>query len=160
MTTVVQTLIEDIQRLTRDLEIKTTQLGRALEMKVDGSDADIVLCFDGGVKPGHAYGSYRIGVGDIVRMRHGGAGVTSNQAEYLTLLAGLNALSAQVRPENHAITLVGDSKLVLNQISGIWECRHIRLIPLRDAAIEALSEYRSWKAEWVPREAIVKVFGH
>lgn len=151
--------IFDIRRLTRELDGKLSQLEGYLELRAEAYTTDAVLYFDGGAKPGYAYGSYRIGDGDIQRVRHG-SGYTSNQAEYLTLLSGLRALETYVTPLNHTLTIVGDSKIVLNHLTGEWVCRDVKLIPLRAQALRLLSAYSVWDAVWVPREQIVTIFGH
>lgn len=159
MSLAVENAILDLRRLIRDAEVKLNELSALVGYRGTEPETDISLYFDGGVKPGHAYGSYRIGTEPIQRVRHG-SDASSNQAEYLTLVRGLQSLRERITPADHSIVVYGDSQLVINQIIGDWACRHPKLVPLRDQAMSMLGEYRSWRMTWLPREQIVSIFGH
>jgi ribonuclease HI len=47
--------------------------------------------------------------------------------------------------------LVADSKLIVEQVRGNWKVKQAHLKPLRDQAIEALSEIGSWSIRHVKR---------
>lgn len=68
-----------------------------------------------------------------------GARVTSNEAEYGALLLGLKAAA---RFPMSALTVEGDSELVVNQLSGAYRVRSARLMPLHAAADERLRALR------------------
>jgi ribonuclease HI len=73
---------------------------------------------------------------------------TNNTAEYAALLEGLrfaqtlDFLSLEIR---------GDSKLVIEQINGRWNCNAAHLLKLRNDCQALLTGIR-WTATWMPRE--------
>ncbi|MBL3540663.1 ribonuclease HI family protein [Aminivibrio sp.] len=72
---------------------------------------------------------------------------TNNEAEYLALLLLLEeverlGLSADIR---------GDSRLVVNQVTGRWKINEPRLRELADRAMELLRRTKS-SISWVPRD--------
>lgn len=50
------------------------------------------------------------------------------------------------------IVVQGDSKLVVNQVAGSWKVNKDNLKPLNAEAKKLLSQFRSAKVEWIPRE--------
>ena len=74
---------------------------------------------------------------------------TNNVAEYSALLFGCEALR-RFRVER--VSILGDSKLVISQVKGDWQCREKHLIALRDRVRAAL-EGVDWTARNVPRAA-------
>lgn len=75
-------------------------------------------------------------------------GGTCNCAEYAGLLAGLEALGRLGR--DGPVEICGDSRLVVNQMSGAWACRSKRLQPLWCRAV-ALAGELDVRWRWVPR---------
>ena len=132
----------------------------------------IELRFDGGTldgKTGVGYGSYefrhpasgrclleQIDLDDI------GGLVTNNEAEYLTLIQALHRLRALYgdRCDRIELAVIGDSQIVLRQVSGAYGCNTATLAALRDAALALLGPFRGWEVTWVPRAEMVTVFGH
>jgi hypothetical protein len=126
------------------------------------SDSDygiIDLRFDGGLKEGKAYGSYQLNDHPPVRVKHAGL-KTSNQAEYATLLKGLDAAVRLVQPEFFRIRVYGDSQLVIRQLSGEYNAADPKMREFRDRADAILKSFASRELNWVPREVMVSVFGH
>ncbi|MEX1158871.1 MAG: ribonuclease HI family protein, partial [Thermomicrobiales bacterium] len=132
--------------------------------------ADVTLVFDGGSlgNPGKGYGSfvYRgvVQTATPVRLEYPGR-TTNNEAEYLTLLHGLRTVLREVErdgrnPEDVSITILSDSKLVVEQVSGRWKIRHAPLRPFQTEAIELLSRFSSWLLHWQPRIESVRLLGH
>ena len=131
---------------------------------------DFVIIFDGGSRgnPGDAYGSFLIRGKGIafdhpVRMRFGFR--TNNEAEYLSLLSGLETLlsnlrSANMSPSVVGLCLQGDSKLVIHQVSGEWKTKNEGLKPLNRSARELLSRFSEIKFEHKPRSEIFRILGH
>ncbi len=90
---------------------------------------DYTITFDGGSQgnPGPGYGSYALtrvsdGKTDLVRLDFGRA-MTNNEAEYETLLAGLQALTERIEaagrtPADFTVEVRGDSALVIHQVGG------------------------------------------
>ena len=74
---------------------------------------------------------------------------TSNEAEYHSLLLGLHAARRRGASD---VTVRADSQLLVRQLNGAYKVKSARLMPLFQAATEALREFVSWRAEHVPRE--------
>ena len=74
---------------------------------------------------------------------------TNNIAEYYGLGFALRYLSELVFEKESSVLLCLDSQLVLNQVTGEWECHHPSLKKLRDRCRELVSALPvEWK--WVP----------
>ncbi|KAG1670513.1 hypothetical protein FOA52_015378 [Chlamydomonas sp. UWO 241] len=99
------------------------------------------LEFDGGSRgnPGvGGYGAVLMEEGPGGQMVHLLAGtmpidVTNNHAEYLGLIEGMRAAEGAGA---RALTLVGDSQLVISQVTGKWRCSHAMMESLRDQVVE------------------------
>ena len=74
---------------------------------------------------------------------------TSNEAEYHALLLGLQAAHRRGASE---VTVRADSQLLVRQINGAYKVKSPKLMPLFQAAREALQAFDAWRAEHVPRE--------
>ena len=139
----------------------------AIPTSADGSKL-IRGWFDGGSRgnPGvYGYGSIvRSKNGKVMSVRMGGGSRgTNNEAEYQGakhLLESLCELlnKTPMDPKAH-ICIYGDSKMVINQINGDWECRAENLIPLYEKCRRLAKEIRDntenvehLTLEWVPRE--------
>jgi ribonuclease HI len=73
---------------------------------------------------------------------------TNNAAEYEALLAGLSA--ARRLGARHVMVL-GDSELVVRQLTGEYRVRNADLKPLYERAKTELAQFELWHATWVPR---------
>lgn len=74
---------------------------------------------------------------------------TNNIAEYTALLTGiLKALDLGWKE----ISVEGDSKLVINQVNGIWSIKKEHLIDLYNQVVKELSNFDSYTINWTPRE--------
>jgi ribonuclease HI len=130
----------------------------------------VELIFDGGShgNPGPSYGSYLIrGIPGGVRkparlkLQHG----TNNEAEYRTLIAGIEAVLAQaeernLEPAEIELLLRGDSNLVLKQMEGVWKAKDARMRALRDQARSLLKPFARVRYQHQPRSKSVRVLGH
>jgi ribonuclease HI len=131
---------------------------------------DYVVVFDGGSEgnPGFGYGSYAVITRDgrrRVRRLDFEDGMTSNEAEYDTLIAALNDLSERVeaagkRPADFSVEVRGDSNLVLRQVRGEWKAKDERMRQRRDMARSLLARFGGYRLVEQPREETVKVLGH
>jgi ribonuclease HI len=131
---------------------------------------DYVIVFDGGSEgnPGLGYGSYAVTSRDgrqQVRRLDFGDDMTSNEAEYDTLIAALEDVSEQVeaagkRPADFTIEVRGDSHLVLRQVRGEWKAKNERMRHRRDIVRSLLSRFGGYRLVEQPREESVKVLGH
>lgn len=113
----------------------------------------VILHFDGGIREGiMAYGYVAYDPSDHRTILFEGCSRcgsgTSNVAEYRALIAGL--YECRRRRVNH-IHVIGDSQLVINQITGAWKVNKEDLKQHRDKALELLVEFESWTAKWVRR---------
>jgi len=50
------------------------------------------------------------------------------------------------------LDIYGDSALVINQVKGEWETRHLGLIPYRDYARRLLTFFNKFELRYIPRE--------
>jgi ribonuclease HI len=143
----------------------------SFETSVDFEGApDYVIVFDGGSEgnPGFGYGSYAVTARDgrqRVRRLDFGDDMTSNEAEYDTLIAALQDVSERVeavgkRPADFSIEVRGDSNLVLRQVRGDWKARDERMRQRRDVVRSLLSRFGGYRLVEQPREESVKVLGH
>jgi ribonuclease HI len=130
----------------------------------------MALVFDGGSlgNPGKGYGSFRLSVDGVhlpIRELQFGDNVTNNQAEYRTLLEGLNEavqflIGNELSPADASITVVTDSKLVVEQVNGNWKVKNEGLKPLRAQAQQLIGQFGSSRISWQPRAETVKILGH
>jgi ribonuclease HI len=132
---------------------------------------DYVLVFDGGSlgNPGPGYGSYALiraseGKKQVVRLDFGGE-MTSNEAEYDTLIAGLRDLiqrltEAKRSPSEFSIEVRGDSSLAINQVSGVWKARDERMRARRNQVRELLGRFAASRLVLQPRQESVRILGH
>lgn len=129
-----------------------------------------LLVFDGGSKgnPGPAFGSYHVQPwtepeGSTERLNFGLA--TNNEAEYLTLIAGLRSLRSFLLGKGTELASVtlevrGDSQLVIRQVEGTWKAKDDRMRNLRDEARRLLEGFGEVDFVEQPREDSVELLGH
>lgn len=68
-----------------------------------------------------------------------GSNVTNNQAEYHGLIAGLNlVIDLNLAVNGNMISIEGDSKLVISQVSGLWKVKNDDLRQLYHTALSLL----------------------
>ena len=72
---------------------------------------------------------------------------TNNEAEYLALLL----LLEEVDRRGISADILGDSQLVVNQVTGRWKINEPRLRELADRAMDLLRRTKS-SISWVPRD--------
>jgi ribonuclease HI len=128
------------------------------------SAVDVELYFDGACEPNPGMASFgwvakdaatgrTLGSGDGVV---GGPSATCNVAEYYALGHGLKWLTETPPDGLGSVTVYGDSKLVVEQMTGRWQCNAEHLQRLRDRCIARLGTLQSRgvavRLEWVPRE--------
>jgi len=128
-----------------------------------------ILHFDGGSRgnPGPSYGSYVLALDgrELLRRSCEFGRRTNNEAEYLTLIRGLEELLRVLQakgldPAEAAVEVRGDSQLVLSQVQGTWKVREPRMGVLRDQARQLLRRFGHYSLVQVPREESVRVLGH
>ncbi|MFB6284113.1 MAG: reverse transcriptase-like protein [Halobacteria archaeon] len=122
-------------------------------MKENGRSDRATVRFDGASRgnPGEAAGGYVVsesGVVDEGSVKIGRA--TNNEAEYRALIAGLEAADKLGYDD---IEAVGDSQLVVKQVSGEWSCRAENLEPLLEVVRELRGLFDRFEIRHVPRES-------
>jgi ribonuclease HI len=132
---------------------------------------DYVITFDGGAQgnPGPGYGSYALtrvsdGKSDVVRLDFGRS-MTNNEAEYETLIAGLQALIERIEaagrsPAVFSVEVRGDSALVIHQVQGDWKTKDERMRLLRNRVRELLARFEGYRLTLQARDELVRVLGH
>ena len=75
---------------------------------------------------------------------------TNNQAEYEALAIGLDLL---LDLEAKDVRVIGDSQLVLRQLTGEYKCNGLLLAPYFTAAIQLLDSFDNVEFEHVPGES-------
>lgn len=126
------------------------------------------IYFDGGAKPtnpGNAYGSYEVECKEVLQWNQKtnrqqfGIG-TSNQAEYLSLIAALKWLSHKTDGKGVHLKIFSDSKLVVMQVQGSWKIRCITMRELCQQSQQLLSRFETFTIHWISRNHNVNRFGH
>ncbi len=128
---------------------------------------NIILTFDGGAKPnpGKGYGSYNIRIEGNKEPSYGeseipyGSNLTSNQAEYIAVTRGVEKIGELFRNECN-LMIIGDSELVLKQISGEYRVKSEKLLPLYCELMACLKNFNSYNVQHRPRIESVEEFGH
>jgi ribonuclease HI len=113
----------------------------------------VVVNVDGGARgnPGPAAGAAVVTTpdGELLLERGELLGrVTNNVAEYRGLLLGLAAAREVGATE---VELIGDSELVIKQLTGVYKVKHPDMRPLHAQALAALAAFDRWSARAVPR---------
>ena len=80
-----------------------------------------------------------------------GEGISNNLAEYSALCEALKEL-LKLGWQNRQITVRSDSKPLVNQMSGKWECRGGFYAEKYREAVNLASKFPSVFFEWIPRE--------
>ena len=79
-----------------------------------------------------------------------GMDATSNVAEYVALIDGLQALMDMGLNEE-PITIIGDAKAVINQMKGTAKVNSERILPMHRKAMQLVYLLNIVAWEWVPR---------
>jgi ribonuclease HI len=81
---------------------------------------------------------------------------TNNEAEYYALLKALELIAEKTTgkgPGEIDEALVrSDSKLIVNQVNGLWRVEDERLMALSSQARDMIGKIGAVRLEWVPRE--------
>ncbi len=137
---------------------------------MERTEPHYTLTFDGGSKgnPGRGYGSYEIRACDdrfrVERLEYGD-NMTNNEAEYQTLIAGLNDILATLRkvdkdPKAYRVRVRGDSQLVIRQLNNEYRVRHAGMQQLYARAKAAAENFQSVQFIWHARANSVRTLGH
>jgi ribonuclease HI len=131
---------------------------------------NLELWFDGACEPVNPGGTascgwivYRVEGNEKERIasgsnvvRRGGPLATNNYAEWCGVGCGLRWMLDNMKDECHLAKLIviGDSQLVLNQLSGKWKCKKPHLQALKRRVDEIIQQLKFERVEvrWIPRE--------
>jgi ribonuclease HI len=111
-----------------------------------------VIHFDGGARPNPGQGA----IGVVIQTDHWEikrndtvGGTTNNRAEYLALLRGLELALARGCT---AVEAKGDSKLVVEQVSGNWDVNDPELKTLHDRVQAHAEQFDEFELAHIDRE--------
>lgn len=126
----------------------------------------LTMIFDGGARPtnpGNGYGSFQIAdeqsVIETVRKEYGSP-VTNNQAEWLTLLAGLERVIEKYGTSGFELCVSGDSAIAVYGAAKKWKVRHPGLRPIAERVWALAAQLDSVSFQWHPRSQSVASLGH
>lgn len=129
----------------------------------------LAIHFDGGCRKhpkagwGAGYGSFQITLdGDsLIERREFGKGHSSNTAEYETLIEAVKyCLWLIPNPQLYRLEISGDSRLVINQVTGRWRGEKQHLLAKRDQTLGLLRRFAQFRLTWLPRSHSVAILGH
>ena len=91
--------------------------------------------------------------------------MTQNEAEYETLIAGLQALIERIEaagrsPAVFSVEVRGDSVLIIHQVQGDWKTKDERMRLLRNRVRELLARFEGYRLTLQARDELVRVLGH
>lgn len=147
MLAILHRLVDDEGEKQTSKVINPSKAVRGVGLRKD----TIRIFFDGGSRgnpgpaAGAAFADFEGGRERVAFLESG----TNNEAEYCGLLMAIE-LARELQFKN--VTFLGDSKLVVMQVSGEWQARDPRMDELRRKALQALSSIPDWTLEWIPRE--------
>ncbi|KAL9254988.1 hypothetical protein AKJ16_DCAP16777 [Drosera capensis] len=121
--------------------------------KLDSDMHTCIIEFDGASKgnPGQAGAGAVVRASDgslICKLRQGLGTVTNNAAEYRAIILGLKyALEKGYK----SVRAIGDSKLVCNQLNGVWKVKHQNMSDLHGEAKKLKDKFLSFEISHVLR---------
>lgn len=134
---------------------------RKKSIKNHKKEKELVLNFDGSYRERHGKKEFGCGWilkldGKVVQQRSFGGECTvefsSNAAEYSSLLDALEYLDG-VELIYDRLLIVGDSKLVINQISGFWKINKGLYVDVAKKVLNNLENRKgNWSCKWTSRD--------
>ena len=91
--------------------------------------------------------------------------MTNNEAEYEALIQALEDLRGRLAamgrdPLQTDVIVLGDSQLVINQVTGVWRARDPRMLQRRNRVRELLQSFGTVSFARRGREDIEEILGH
>ena len=135
-----------------------TREGESVEESLDTTDSDFNLFIDGAAEFDDDYKPINAAIGGLLKKgdkvifsfaENIGSGRTSNEAEYLALIKGIQGC---LEYEVYDINICADSKLVVNQVNGKYKLKDSKMIKLHGKVIRLCSKLKSWNISHVVRE--------
>jgi ribonuclease HI len=125
---------------------------------------NIIAYTDGGynnINKSNAYGSFKVfsEKEEILKRIEYNFIHSSNEAEYQTIIELLHFLKENY-PEDIDVKIFADSKLMVNQITGLWKVRAENIKAFHETATGLFFSFDKISLDWVTRKIIVKQLGH
>lgn len=130
---------------------------------------ELLVVFHGSTRgtPGQGYGAYSVqspGRKAVIKRAEFGPNYTVAQAEYDTLLAGLQYIIERLTVTNRApiqaaLDIKTDSDALVNQLEGHFKVKDSGLKARYTQATELLEQFGAWQIEWQSTEETVKALG-
>jgi ribonuclease HI/quercetin dioxygenase-like cupin family protein len=130
---------------------------------------ELLVVFHGATRgtPGQGYGAYSVqspGRKAVIKRAEFGPNYTVAQAEYDTLLAGLQYIIERLTVTNRApiqaaLDIKTDSDALVNQLEGHFKVKDSGLKARYTQAVELLEQFGAWQIEWQSTEETVKALG-
>ena len=140
------------------------------ELGLDQILSDKFLICDGGIHRKHpkapvtgGYMSFHFQYnGAVFRLiKHENGAKSSNDSEYLSLIYSIQGMVFNARYQSvfPGTIIFMDSKLVVNQVNGIWRVNAQHLIPHVLVCKRLIKDYQL-ELKWIPRKVVFEVLGH
>lgn len=115
---------------------------------------EAVVFFDGGIRQGVmalGFVAYNLDDQEIFCGNRlcGKILSSSNIAEYRALIA---ALEKSIEEKIEIIHIIGDSQLIIRQVTGIFKVNKPELKKHQDRVLELLANFEDYTIKWVPRK--------
>lgn len=108
-----------------------------------------------------AYGSFYIDTNPPTIKRYDFDHIrTSNESEYEIFTILLEYLLNCGYKSEEKIRIYSDSKLLVNQIKGLWRVKAENIKTKHDYALSFLQELNNVELVWTPRKTMVRILGH
>ncbi len=130
---------------------------------------ELSVVFHGATRgtPGQGYGAYSVqspGRKAVIKRAEFGPNYTVAQAEYDTLLAGLQYIIERLTVTNRAplqaaLDIKTDSDALVNQLEGHFKVKDSGLKARYTQAMDLLEQFGAWQIEWQSTEETVKSLG-
>ena len=130
---------------------------------------ELLVVFHGATRgtPGQGYGAYSVqspGRKAVIKRAEFGPNYTVAQAEYDTLLAGLQYIIERLTVTNRApiqaaLDIKTDSDALVNQLEGHFKVKDSGLKARYTQAKDLLEQFGAWQIEWQSTEETVKALG-
>ena len=154
---------EELHKGHKDSMQKLENSMRELEKLIGPSDSEInseshQLYTDGAAEFDDDYKPINAAIGGLLKKgdevifsfaENIGSGRTSNEAEYLALIKGIQGC---LEYEVYDVSICADSKLVVNQVNGKYKLKDSKMIKLHGEVIKLCSKLKSWNISHVVRE--------
>lgn len=136
---------------------------------------DFIITVDGGslgngTEDSIGYGSYILdmperGIKTTPFKLQFGIGKTSNEAEYLSLLAALHKVIVIIEAPGNvvkdaSVKIITDSQLVIGQCSLGWKVKAMNLLPLWQEVMALINQFSAVHFEKISGDVMKQILGH